>query len=1077
MPSSRDLDEYSSGADSVLQDSLLEYFSGARLLAGKTRKLLEGERRRVAVLFMDLTGFTGLGQILDHEELHDLVFRIMGFFSSVVESYGGYVDKFEGDRLMALFGATAAAENDSARAVGCALRIMEVLEELVPSLPKGMEMKARAGIHTGPVTVAPDPSGHLTATGSTVNMASRIEEIAEPGAVNVSKSVIRECGGLFSFSLLGSFKLRGFTAPLSLYVPLGPGKLKHERWERSARLTGVPLIDREKERVALEKLLDRTLTEAGSTGLLTIRGEAGIGKSRLLHSFLKDIGDQTVLHGHAGRYSRQPFRIWIDLLRHYFGICGRDREEISAKVEALADDCANEKLGSKIRQEVGRMTELLLMTRKGTEEHIPEESHSIVVAIRLVLDAICTGKELVIALEDVHWMDTPSSRVLDLFIESGGGPSSTLIIVTERPFENTASVRTDGWEVLDLQPLGDRFIGSISSYLLSQSGKRSEFDGPLRELIARGARGNPFYAEELVLSLLEIGGIREDEEGVWRLTMEPDSIEVPSSVRSLVQSRVDMLPAAERKMLQMASVIGVSFSVDVLDEVMSRLETGIEKEQIRRWLVRKGYLSESDGGMVSFRHDLVQSSVYATMLRQNRRIVHGIAAGIYEDIYHGDTLAMAPIIFDHWKLSGNREKTLEWSVKALSSARENEQGPELLRIAGTILDLADEDSEGWEWKARVEALMVRHLVLARSGDLKGGMDIIDTILKEASTRSAPGVEASAIRSRTILMNDMGELEGVAELYRLALEKAEEAGDRGLAASIYSTMANHYSDTGMIDTALEYYQKALEIIQETGSMQKLASIKTNLANLLSRTGEQEKAAEEFRDSVRMSRELGVRSTLGYALNGYAINMAMAGNLELAGELFEEALEYQIDIGNKTLQSSILNNLGVLTGMQGDNQRSLKYRLEALKLARESSNLRARAIAQINVANIYRLLGNFRSALDHSCAAIELAERARDPLSLCHAFSIQGMTRILMEDLDEARSLYERALSVVEEMNIDPRTVDDYLEFMDMLRDRALPSEPPRSRMMENRIEPRVPRVSRSVRCSADRRPDRWNRVLS
>lgn len=1040
MPSSRDFNEFSSGVTSVLQDSLSEYSSGARLLAGRTRKLLEGERRRVAVLFMDLTGFTGLGQVLDHEVLHDLVFRIMGFFSSVVESYGGYVDKFEGDRLMALFGATEAAENDSARAVGCALRIMEVLEELVPSLPQDMGMNARAGIHTGPVTVAPDPSGHLTATGSTVNMASRIEEMAEPGAVNISKSVRKECGDLFSFSLLGSFQLRGFSAPLPLYVPLGPGKLKYERWERSARLTGVPLINREKESAALDKLLQRTLAEAGSTGLLTIRGEAGIGKSRLLHHFLKGIGDQTVLHGHAGRYSRQPFRIWIDLLRHYFGISSQDREDIGGKLEALAGDCGNKKLGNKIRQEAGRITELLRMTRKVTEEHTPEETRSIIVAIRLVLDAICTGKDLVIALEDVHWMDTPSSRVLDLFIESGGGPSSTLIIVTERSFEHSSSPRTEGWAVLELQPLGDVEISSISSYLLTQAGKRSEFDGTLRELIASGARGNPFYAEELVLSLLEIGGIREDEEGVWTLTIDPDRIEVPPSVRALVQSRVDMLPAPERKMLQMASVIGVSFEVNVLDEVMSRLETGSEREQTRRGLVRKGYLYES-GGMMSFRHDLVQSSVYGTMLRHNRRIVHGTAAGVYEDLYHGDTAAMAPIIFDHWKLSGNREKTLEWAVKALSSARENEQGPELLKISGTILNLADEDSEGWEWKARVEALKVRHQVLARSGDVRGAMDIIETILREAGTRSEPGVEASAIRSKCILMNETGDYEGIEELYRLALEKAEEAGDRALTGSIYSTMANHYSDTGMNGAALEYYQKARNILQETGNKISFASLKTNLANLLSRTGERERAAEEFREAIKVSRELGIRSTLGYALNGYAINMAMTGDLKKAGELFEEALEYQIDIGNKTLQSSILNNLGVLTRMMGDHHRSLEYRLEALKLARESINLKSEAIALVNVANIYRLLGDFQSALDYSRAAFELSERIRDAFCICHALSIQGMTRLLMEEVGEALSLYERALSVVEKKSIGPGAVDDFQEFTDMLREMGLPIEAP------------------------------------
>jgi class 3 adenylate cyclase/predicted ATPase len=1001
--------------------------------------MIEGERRSVAVLFLDLTGFTDLGESVDHEVLHGIISMIMGFLSSVVESYGGYVDKFEGDRLMALFGARSAAENDSARAVGCSLRMIDVLEEVGPVL--GSTLTARIGIHFGPVTVAPDPTGHVTATGSTVNLASRIEEMTEPGKVTVSGSVWQECGNLFSFSHLGSFDVRGISTPVSLYVPLGPGSLRLERWDRAARLACSPLVDREAEMEVLGRLLDRTRKDPGSTVLVRIMGEAGIGKSRLLHHLMKEARGFMVLHGHAMHYSQTPFWIWIDLLRDHFGITDELPAEILERIMGLADECPDGKLAAKVREEAARLTELLSLTRKGTSEDSVEDSRSIVVAIRLILDAIGACGDLLVALEDVHWMDEPSWKALKLFVETGAGPSSILIAVTERPLECFGYVPAEEWRILELKAMENDEIRAISSHLLAREDEETGFSPGLLELLTTGARGNPFYAEELVLSLLEIGGIESGDDGTWRLTMERDRMVVPTTVRALVQSRVDMLTGAERKVLQLASVIGTSFRTPVLHQVIAMLDLGIEWEEAIEALVRKGFLVTGDRGSLSFRHELVQSSVYGTVLRHNRKIVHNLAATAYEELYPDESAVLAPMIFGHWKKSGEREKVLEWSLKALASAQDNEQNGEILEISDTILGLVGEDANDEEWPARVAALDARHEVLARTGDVLGALELVEKLHEESGLRGRPDLEAAAIRLRCILLPEVGGMDQVEDLFELALAKAEEACDEGLRGSILSSMANHCSDLGMNGPALEYFKKAQLIFTERGMMRHLGSAKANMANLLMKLGRREEAAEEYNRSIEIFRKLGRRTSLGYSLNGLAINRAICGELEEARGLFEEAYEYQLDIGNKTLQSMILNNLGVLTRILGDYDRSLQYRLSALEMARQAGSLRSLAIAQANLGNIYRLLEEPGKAFEYCARALETASQAKDQFTTCHAFSIRGMTHLQLEELDRAAENYAQALAIVEEMDIKPGIVDDFDEFREMLLERGLACRTP------------------------------------
>ncbi|MBN1435193.1 hypothetical protein JW921_10570, partial [Candidatus Fermentibacterales bacterium] len=298
-------------------------------------RLLPGERRNVAVLFLDLQGFTSLSESHDHELMHRITSAVMGALSRIVEAHGGYVDKFEGDRIMALFGAREAHENDCVRAVSCGLRMLQALEDLGGHMSRsGLRLPARVGISYGSVTVAPDPSGHITATGDEVNLASRMETSAEPGTVMATLRVRTECGDLFQWLDLGDITVKGKSEPVSAWRPVGPGAVQRERWERASALARSPLVGRESELALISEAIDRHLSEGrrnrrgGAAHLVfDLVGEAGIGKSRLVHeaccsllALRHEEGGVQVLRGSARSFAQPPFWLWSTLMRRLVGI-------------------------------------------------------------------------------------------------------------------------------------------------------------------------------------------------------------------------------------------------------------------------------------------------------------------------------------------------------------------------------------------------------------------------------------------------------------------------------------------------------------------------------------------------------------------------------------------------------------------------------------------------------------------------------------------------------------------------------------------------------------------------------------
>ncbi|MBD3278253.1 MAG: tetratricopeptide repeat protein, partial [Candidatus Aegiribacteria sp.] len=508
----------------------------------------------------------------------------------------------------------------------------------------------------------------------------------------------------------------------------------------------------------------------------------------------------------------------------------------------------------------------------------------------------------------------------------------------------------------------------------------------------------------------------------------------------LVQSRMDMLPGEDRMLLQIASVIGESFRMAVLERVVSKLkpETDVGKAAAR--LESLGFLRVDPGETVSFRHDLLQSSVYSTVLKHNRKTIHAQAAEAVMSLYPDEEQTLAPVIFTHWDRTDRRKMKLHWVQKAMDSALNYQQNSEIMRLADKMLKLADRDDYD-DWRVRMNALGARETVFARRGNLDRAMKLLDRMITESRDRGVPVVEVGALRSKSILLKEKGMMKEAEALLEMALEKVDRTEDVTQKGQIFGTIGVLFADTGKLDKARKYYRKALKIFQDSSQSRMVAAIRSNMANLHLMTGNRREAVEEFKAAMGICTQAGLRNSLGYALNGYAIAMAQMNDLDAASRLFQEALEIERDIGNLPLQSSILSNLGILTKLQGDYRTSLEYRLASLDLARKSNNRHTECISLVNAGNMYRLMGRLEEAEDNTRLGLEIAEKINDMRTVCHGLSVLGMVYLQKSETQRAMEQYRKVRDLADKADIGPGIVDDLDDLIRMLDERNIDHEKP------------------------------------
>lgn len=644
-----------------------------------TRSALEGERKRVTVLFCDVVESYRLAEQLGPEGMHETMDQALRLMAEAVHRYEGTVNQFLGDGLMALFGAPVALEQHALRAIYAALGIRDALRAFNerPSARDGAALRVRMGLHSGIVVVGrigDDLRMDYTAVGDTTHLAARLQTLAEPGDILISDDTARLVEGYVRLDSLGSLAIRGRTEPVVAHRVLGV-RASRSRFQVSAERGLTPFVGRERDLRLLKERLARA--RAGRGQVVSIVGEAGVGKSRLVHEFRRALQGEAItwLEGQCSASGQSvPYHPILHTMRMSFRIepddsASRIREKIRRGVRQVAMD----------PETVLPVLEMLFGLSVSGETLQRLDPHSkrqrIFETIRALTMAGARLRPLIIVLEDLHWIDTTSEEFLVQLIDSLPG-MPLLLLTTHRPGYTPRWTAYSAQIGLDL--LETTEVSAMVSHLLGTT----EMPRELVDLVWEKAEGNPLFVEEIVRSMFERGVLRRDQKQVrW---MGAADVDFPASIQDIVSARFDRIPEPARRTLQVGAVVGRHFSISLLartveapDDVAAHLEVLKQAELVHE----TQFFPEPE---YAFKHAIVQEVVYQSLLAPRRTQLHRLIGEALEEMVppalseHGNALAYH---FSRGDVAGKAVKYLIESGDRAAAAFSNREALDLYRQA------------------------------------------------------------------------------------------------------------------------------------------------------------------------------------------------------------------------------------------------------------------------------------------------------------------------------------------------------------------------------------------------------------
>lgn len=678
------------------------------------------ERRVITAVFADLVGSTALAERLDPEEARLIIGEALGRMVRLVEELGGTVKDLAGDGVLALFGAPVSHEDDPERAVRFGLRAVEEMEAYGEEVERAWgigRLAVRVGIATGPVVVGPVGAGDRVeygAYGDPVNIAARLQVETPSGGVLVDGATRSLVGPRFDWGEARLLHLRGKDDPVEASQVLSV-RPDAERTGRRVNTSPTVFVGRRRELGVVGEALEAV--GSGSGRVLFVAGEAGIGKSRLVEELRSLIGRTTPapawVEGHAASYAESiPYWPFRELVRDWLELGTEEPElrvriALRSRVEQLFGDRAPELypyLGAML--DVGLEPEAAARLGELSPEALQYRTFEVVEAwlARLARDA-----PLVAVLEDLHWADPTSLQLAERLV-GVTEQAAVLLVITARPDPGHASWRVreavsrefpHRLRELTLAPLS----GDADRELLHGLVGPDTLPDDLQERILTVAEGNPFFLEELVRSLVDAGAIVQSGEG-WSFDHRVP-IEVPPTVRRVILARVDRLPPASRRVVTAGAVLGRQFSLPLLEAAIGDLSSLADSlhelqrldllREARRWPQPE----------YRFKHALIQEAVYLTVVRAERRDLHGRAALWLEDHYAGREEEVVGLLAHHWLAAEDPEKAILYLTRAGDQARQEYALDEAIDAYRSLLRLLEAEGRGQEM-----ALVLFKLALA-----------------------------------------------------------------------------------------------------------------------------------------------------------------------------------------------------------------------------------------------------------------------------------------------------------------------------------------------------------------------------
>jgi len=973
---------------------LRQKLAGLRASATST----EEQRKQVTVLFADVSGFTAMSETLDAEVVRDTMNALWQRLDVAIMAQDGVIDKHIGDAVMALWGAPAAREDDPERAIRAALAMQQEIHAFVGATlvvaqgeravalgeHKASPLQLRIGINTGPVMLgAVGTTAEFTAMGDAVNLASRLEHAAPVGGILISHDTYRQVRGIFDVTPQDPLTVKGKHDPVKTYIVQRAKPRAFRMATRGVEGIETRTVGRAAELLALQNAF-RTAT---APRIVTVVGDAGVGKSRLLYEFenwLELLPDQILfLKGRSyPELTHTPYSVLRDLFRYRFDIRESDsaavvREKFEAGVSAYLDaDRAHL---------VGHLVGFDFSATTAVQNLIGSPSFGTLALADLTnyFRGLTADNQVVMLLEDIHWAD---NATLDLIAHLAAelADHRLLIVCPTRPvlyeFHPAWGQGPQFWR-LNLRPLSPDDSRALVGEILQ---KVDHLPDDLRELVVSSAEGYPFYVEELIKMLIEDGVIERGQDSErWQIELDRlRKVRVPPTLMGILQARLDSLPYAEKELLQRASVVGrqfwdatvASLSQAQLDSIRSTLDV-IRARELVFMRERSAFAGAQE---YIFKHALLRDVTYETVLLKLRRVYHQQVARWLEEHCGERQTEYAGLIAEHYERGEDTAHAAIWLRRAGEAAFQT----------GAF--------------AQAVAVFERALALLPAGDLAGQAALL-VKLGQAHT-------------------NMSDYQTAAAKLQAGLELARQAGDAKIAADAICKLSLVYAHQGRYAEGRALGEQALASARATGDRATCAQALRPLAMMAYYEGDYATTRQHLEEALALCREVGDRRGISESLNSLGVLFLYVDDHATAIQHFQDSLTLNRSIGDRQGIAGNLTNLGICFQHQGNHAQARRCYEESLAIYREIGRQQGIATDLINLGEVFAAQADYAQAIEHEEQALAIARKIGDRYQIALCTQYLGTYVAGLGDDEKAARYLREALAENQELGARPRTLE-------------------------------------------------------
>ena len=985
------------------------------------------ERKLVTVLFADLAGSTELAVTRDPEQFRALLAAFFDEMASQIRAFGGTVEKYAGDAVMAVFGVPHVHEDDAERAVRAAVAMRESIGQLNSMFEQdyGARLELRVGIASGEAVAVTDPAREFMVTGEVANLAARLQSAA--GGIVVSDGTYRLVRSLVDSEPLPSLSLKGFPAPVTAHLVTG---LRSSPAPRGITGLSSPVVGRDRELAALQRCAEDLGRGRGQ--IVSILGEAGIGKSRLKNE-LRDRRPEHVrwLEGRCQPFTQTAsYGPIIQVLRSVFQLNGTEASHIARAKLRVSLRALTGTNYDRVHAAVAHL--LGVEAEPGAASSVMMDPRALqsqlALALRFIVEALSARAPVILTVEDLHWADPATIESLSLLSELTD-VLPLMIAVTSRPDHDGGS-----WDFrfhvqrhyshrlteLTLSPLPP----DESQRLIENLLHLAELPADIRSRILDQSEGNPFFVEELIRTLIEEGALRREGER-WIATGEVSGIAIPATLRGLIAARIDRLPPAAKGVLQRAAVIGrfVSYrALRSLDDSDGHLDRSIGQllraELLREW-------SHVPERQYIFKHALTQEAAASSILLDERRALHRRLALFFEQ-EPTPAAHRAALLAHHWRLAEDWEKALTYSLEAAERASTLYARPEAIAHYWHVLDILDRlpvtpDRErlhidtlvalvrqpGWRRTAAEQAAGRRHL-------------------ERASSAAARLQDAGRLAKVEILVGNFYQDEA---MLRRAIEGAEKSGDESVRAFVDLWYGGYLGQVGQYEPSLLHTGRAIEVLGARGETSEQGYEMASSGRCYSaRAGR----LREALDYAARARELGDRlddPRLRAWRAAEAEPYMYLGRWEDAVRVAEESLPrlWEIREWGPAFWVSGWATIAALKLGRDDIARRLLERALPECEAQGAPQVWGMVWLQMGLAQLSLFRDDKPAALAAARRAAELAEKSHLRLEQGAALRVLGESYEASDDAAQADAAFRRSLEVLDAIQSRPELAQTLLAY--------------------------------------------------